>query len=271
MVGLELAGAVMAIGCFVALLLSIQRELPGDGWRDEPGDPWVVGPADDHDDRDIDVEDMNLRHAFGFDEDPARGTVAATILEPSDLVDIDGLPGSAAIDWILHDLVGDVMGSRAWPPVRPCAPTTVLLYGPPGVAKAAVAHVLARRLHARLVHIFASQIVPSYSGGSQPLVASAMHQARQRRPSVVFIDELDELLATVRRDARRQRAVHDVLSESLYRTYGPGPIVITALTTTDPTPPERLVPHTFDHLVWVDVPDLERAVLKRTMARAALG
>lgn len=183
------------------------------------------------------------------------------VFEQTQLINVDQMRGMDAIDDLLHHLAAQVVDARRRPRRRPRRPTSILMYGPPGSAMTILAHVFARRFRARLVQVFASQIVATNNGGSQPLVAIAVGQARDRLPSVLVLDELDILAGADVRDVEKRRAANDLISESLRAVYGPSHLVMAVYTTYGADRPPPALLQRFEHVVRVDVPELERAML----------
>lgn len=194
------------------------------------------------------------------DEPPERPTIYQ-VYEQSELINVDHLRGMDTIEDMLHDLAEAVVDARRQPRRRPRRPTSILLHGPPGSAMTVLAHVFARRFRARLVQVFGSRTIATNNGGSQPLIAVAVGQARQRLPSVLVLDELDVLARADIRDAEKRRAANDLIGESLRAVYGPSHVVMGVYTTYGDDRPSRTLLQRFEHVVCVDVPELERAML----------
>lgn len=188
--------------------------------------------------------------------------VVAQVYERADLLQVDELRGVDAVEAVLWALIDIVITERDSERHRPSAPTAILLHGPPGVGMAVLAHMLARHLRARLVHVFASAVVPTTNGGSQPIIAPAVNQACHRQPSVLLLDELEVLAGADVRDSIKLRAANDLLAESLRWRYGPSPVVIAAFTTYDVGPLPRRLTGAFRHIVHVDVTEFEWAMVR---------
>ena len=74
-------------------------------------------------------------------------------------------------------------------------PKGLLLYGPPGTGKTLMAKAVAASTNSTFIEIVGSELVQKFIGEGAKLVKEIFEMARQKAPSVVFIDELDSLAA----------------------------------------------------------------------------
>src|SRR5881628_3120174 len=72
-------------------------------------------------------------------------------------------------------------------------PKGVLLVGPPGTGKTLLAKAVANRTNARFIRFVGSELVQKYIGEGARLVRELFQMAREKGPSIVFIDELDSI------------------------------------------------------------------------------
>ena len=86
----------------------------------------------------------------------------------------------------------------------------ILMYGPPGNGKTFVAKAIAGELDAAFFNVNASQIKDKYVGESEKNMQRVFDEARQHDKSVLFLDEVDHLLA--RRGNRKIGTVTQFLS-----------------------------------------------------------
>ena len=90
----------------------------------------------------------------------------------------------------------------------------VLLYGPPGSGKSAVAHAIAAELGANFVSIEGSRVFNQWLGESEEAVRAMFRRARDARPSVLLLDHLDAL-APVREGGGGERTDERVVAAVL--------------------------------------------------------
>ena len=70
-------------------------------------------------------------------------------------------------------------------------PKGVLMFGPPGTGKTMLARAVAARVKATFLKLAGSQLVQSYVGDGAKMVRDAFALAREKAPTIVFIDEID--------------------------------------------------------------------------------
>lgn len=73
-------------------------------------------------------------------------------------------------------------------------PRGVLLFGPPGCGKTLIARAVATSLKSSFFSISAAAVYQMYLGESERVVRELFALARQRSPSVVFVDEIDAMV-----------------------------------------------------------------------------
>jgi len=75
-------------------------------------------------------------------------------------------------------------------------PKGILLYGPPGTGKTLLAKAVANSTNSTFIEVVASELVQKFIGEGAKLVKEIFELAKEKAPSVIFIDELDALAAT---------------------------------------------------------------------------
>lgn len=143
----------------------------------------------------------------------------------------------------------------------------VLLYGPPGTGKSLLAAAVSGSLEATFFNVSASKLLSKWFGESPRLISTLYKIARERAPSVIFIDELEALFPS--RDSATSGAERRVLSTLLAElsgvaTSGESPPVFTIGATNAPWLMDSAALSRFGRRVYVPLPDrpAREAVLK---------
>jgi 26S proteasome regulatory subunit T3 len=139
-------------------------------------------------------------------------------------------------------------------------PRGVLLYGPPGTGKTMLVKAVAHHSTAAFIRINGSEFVQKYLGEGPRMVRDVFRLAREKAPTIIFIDEIDAI-ATKRFDAQTgaDREVQRVLLELLNQMDGfeqdSTVKVIMATNRADTIDPALLRPGRLDRKIEFPLPD----------------
>lgn len=149
-------------------------------------------------------------------------------------------------------------------------PKGVLLVGPPGTGKTLLARATAGEAGVPFFVLSGADFVEMFVGVGAARVRDLFHQARQKAPCIVFIDELDTL-GRSRAGGRspfsneeREQTLNQLLVEMDGFDISSGVIIMAATNRPDVLDPALLRPGRFDRQIVVDKPDLKgrEAILK---------
>lgn len=103
------------------------------------------------------------------------------------------------------------------------APKGALMYGPPGTGKTLLARACAAQTNATFLKLAAPQLVQMFIGEGAKLVRDAFALAKEKAPTIIFIDELDAI-GTKRFDSEKSgdREVQRTMLELLNQLDGFG-------------------------------------------------
>lgn len=138
-------------------------------------------------------------------------------------------------------------------------PKGVLLFGAPGTGKTLVAKAVAHETQARFIRIIGSELVQKFIGEGARLVREIFQLAKEKAPSIIFIDELDaigskRLQIATSGDREVQRTLMQLLSEMDGFDQRGDVKIIGATNRPDILDPALLRPGRFDRLIDFPIP-----------------
>ena len=141
-------------------------------------------------------------------------------------------------------------------------PKGVLLVGPPGTGKTLLAKAVAKQTNATFIRFVGSELVQKYIGEGARLVRELFDLARQKAPSIVFIDELDSVGAKrLELATSGDREVQRTLMQILAELDGFNPLgevkIIGATNRPDILDEALLRPGRFDRIIEIPIPNYE--------------
>ncbi|MBR1888513.1 MAG: AAA family ATPase, partial [Candidatus Methanomethylophilus sp.] len=141
-------------------------------------------------------------------------------------------------------------------------PKGVLLVGPPGTGKTLMAKAVANATNATFIRLVGSELVQKYIGEGARLVRELFELAREKAPSIVFIDEIDSVGAkradvATSGDREVQRTLMQLLAELDGFTPMENVKIIGATNRPDILDDALLRPGRFDRIIEVGLPEVE--------------
>jgi SpoVK/Ycf46/Vps4 family AAA+-type ATPase len=139
----------------------------------------------------------------------------------------------------------------------------ILLFGPPGTGKTLLASACAGSLNATFFNVKADKILSKYFGESSKLISALYQVAREKAPSIVFIDEFDAL--SLSRSGDVSEASRRMLSTLLAELDGfqdkkSDLLILTLAATNTPWDLDQAVLSRFPRRIYVPLPDKRACV-----------
>ncbi|SCU83605.1 LADA_0C12464g1_1 [Lachancea dasiensis] len=202
-------------------------------------------------------DSANSNNDDDADDKKLRGALSGAILTEKPNVrweDIAGLEGAKAA--LKEAVILPVKFPHLFTGNR--KPTSgILLYGPPGTGKSYLAKAVATEANSTFFSISSSDLVSKWMGESERLVKQLFAMARENKPSIIFIDEVDAL--TGQRGEGESEASRRIKTELLVQMNGVGNDsqgVLVLGATNIPWQLDSAIRRRFEKRIYISLPDL---------------
>lgn len=130
-----------------------------------------------------------------------------------DYTDIGGL--DKQIEELIEAIVLPMTHKERFINIGISPPKGLLMYGPPGTGKTLMARACAAQTKSTFLKLAGPQLVQMYIGDGAKMIRDAFELAREKAPTIIFIDELDAIGTKRGSGEGETREVHRTMLELL--------------------------------------------------------
>jgi cell division protease FtsH len=193
------------------------------------------------------------------------GKSKATLFDKNDSIkvsfkDVAGLEEAKEevneiVDFLKHPDKYTALGAKI--------PQGALLVGPPGTGKTLLAKAVAGEAHVPFFSLSGSDFVEMFVGVGASRVRDLFKQAKEKSPSIIFIDEIDAIGRARGKSAmqgsndERENTLNQLLTEMDGFGSNSGVIILAATNRADVLDSALLRPGRFDRQIHVDLPEVK--------------
>ena len=205
------------------------------GGSNFPGMPGMFG------NKDIDIDKINMKKAN---------------------ITLNSFAGSPEIFEECTEVVSYLKNDTIYKLAGAEIPRGILLEGPPGTGKTLLAKAIASEADANFISIAASEFVELYVGMGASKIRSLFKRARDNKPCILFIDEIDAVgrqrgAGINMANDEREQTLNQLLAEMDGFADNDGLLIIAATNRKDVLDSALLRPGRFDRIIMVPLPDRE--------------
>lgn len=193
----------------------------------------------------------------GFDE-----STQPLILSNTKNTSLSDWAGSPEIFYECYEIISYLQNASEFQAVGAEIPRGILLEGPPGTGKTLLARAIASEVNASFISVVGSQFVEMFVGVGALRIRELFESARENRPCVLFIDEIDAIgkkrgggASGFSGNDEREQTLNQLLAEMDGFQDNEGLLVIAATNLKDTLDKALTRPGRFDRILSVPLPD----------------
>lgn len=198
--------------------------------------------------------------------------------EKSDKTTFKDVAGQAEAKEEVEEIVEFLKNPKKYTTLGGKIPKGALLVGPPGTGKTLLAKAVAGEADVPFFSLSGSDFVEMFVGVGASRVRDLFHQAKEKAPCIIFIDEIDAVGRARGKNAamggndERENTLNQLLTEMDGFGTNSGIIILAATNRVDILDKALLRAGRFDRQIYLDLPDLNerKAIFKVHMRNLKL-
>lgn len=160
-------------------------------------------------------------------------------------------------DTLYQDIILPLNDKELYEQYKVSIPNGMLLYGPPGCGKTFIAQKFAEEINYNYVELKPSDLASIYVHGTQEKIAKLFNDAKEKAPTIIFIDEVDAILPNREGNLSQSYAseVNEFLAQ-MTECHQHGIFIIAATNRPEKIDPAILRTGRMDKVIYLATPDL---------------
>ena len=191
------------------------------------------------------------------------GKSKATLFDKTNVeVTFDDVAGLEEAKEEVEEIVDFLKNPKKYTKLGGKIPRGAMLIGPPGTGKTLLAKAVAGEAKVPFFSLSGSDFVEMFVGVGASRVRDLFKQAKEKSPSIIFIDEIDAIGRARGKNAmtgsndERENTLNQLLTEMDGFGTNTGVIVLAATNRADVLDKALVRPGRFDRQIYIDLPDL---------------
>jgi ATP-dependent Zn protease len=232
---------------------------------------WPPGLTLSDDNANGNVDELQKPCIFRFGRDASEMSSAVEEVDAPATTFADVIGHASAKD-LLHDFLEARRNPERYARLGARPPAGALLHGPPGTGKTMLARALAKEARMDFIAASGSEFIKVYGGSGPKGVRDLFNSAREKRPCIVFIDEIDSCGAKrvqytgddgifLTQAQERDNTLNQLLHEMDGFVAEPDIVTIAATNRLDVLDPALTRAGRFDRKIPIETPDVDTRVL----------
>ena len=167
--------------------------------------------------------------------------------------------GSPEIFEEVFEVISYLKNEQAYKDLNVDLPRGILLEGPPGTGKTLLAKAIASETNSNFISISGSEFVELIVGMGALKVRNLFKEARQKKPCIIFIDEIDAIgkkrSNNLNSNDEREQTLNQILAEMDGFEDNEGLTILAATNRKDILDEALIRPGRFDRIIKIGLPD----------------